>query len=296
MSVVPALVVAFELAAACISLAFAHTSRLLRVEQERRSTFGDARRSMGRLRASYFRAVEGTGTQLSAGEFSTLWAASVAVALLASLALSLPPLAAAIAALMGSALPWALLKGRQRAARRRFGDDLGDVLPLVASNLRGGLSLRQSIAPVAENMGEPVRGEFRILAAELERGVPTEEALAHMAERNDSRDLVLLASAVATTSVTGGNLADVVDSVAAAIRQRCELRRMVASKTSEQRASAKVLVAVPAALAVGLILTQEAWREFFLSSTEGMVTLVGAAALAAIGYWLALRMTDIRLD
>ena len=296
MSVVPTLIAALAAAAVCISLAFAHTSRLLRVEQERRSAFGEGRRRMGRLRDSYVRAVEGTGTQLSAGEFSTLWAACVAVALLASLVVSAPPYLAATAALAGCALPWALLRGRQRSARRRFGDDLGDVLPLVASNLRGGLSLRQSIAPVAENMGEPVRGEFRILAAELERGVPTEEALAHMAERNDSRDLVLLASAVATTSVTGGNLADVVDSVAAAIRQRCELRRMVASKTSEQRASAKVLVAVPAALAVGLILTQEAWREFFLSSTEGMVTLAATATLAVVGYWLALRMTDIRLD
>ena len=290
----PVLVAALAVAAVALLAAFARTAWQLRVEEERELPFGAPERA-GRAREAFVRAVEGTGTQLSAGEFATLWAGCVAAAALACLLLSLSAATSAALLALAAACPWLALRGRQRQARRRFGDDLGDVLPLVASNLRGGLSLRQSIAPVAENMGEPVRGEFRILAAELERGVPTEEALAHMAERNDSRDLVLLASAVATTSVTGGNLADVVDSVADAIRQRCELRRLVGSKTSEQRASAKVLVAAPVVLVVGLVLTQEAWREFY-ATPAGLLTLAVAAALVVVGYLVAMRMTDIRLD
>ena len=55
-------------------------------------------------------------------------------------------------------------------------------------------------------------------------------------------------------------------------------------------------MAVPVALTAYLILTQAAWRDFLLGDPLGLATLAVAALLVVVGYWVALRMTDIRLD
>ena len=295
MSVERVLTIALAAAAALLAAAFAATSRAMRVEEERRAPLREAGQRASAAAEAMRRAVEGAGVGMSWQEFSSLWLGLLALAALACVMLSVSPAATLAVLALAACAPWLVLRSRRAAGRRRV-SDLGEVLPLVASSLRGGMTFRKAVSTAGDAMPEPTRSEFALLAADLAHGVATAEALARMAERTGSSDLVLLATAVSTTEVTGGNLSEIVDSAAAAVRQRSELRRMVASKTSEQRASAKVLVAVPVALTAFLLLTQATWRDFLLDDLLGRATLVVAALLMVVGYWVALRMTDIRLD
>ena len=227
-------------------------------------------------------AFEGTGTTLTPGQILGAWCACALV----------PP---ALILALGGAAPLAWASSARRRARSRFESTLGNALPLVASNLRGGLSFRAALVPVGESMPEPLRGELARLGDDIDAGAPIEEALARMAERNGSKDVALLASAVVAQRQTGGNLADVIDSVASAVRDRCELRMQVRSKTAQARWSARVLAALPALLLAGLCSISEEFRGFY-ASASGLLTIAVMLCLVAVGYSAMARMANMRVD
>lgn len=275
------------------------TARAWRVEQEAKTVFdkSDSRRDGLRGRVfDYLKSqVEGSGVPMSARELLAVWVACATLAPLFMVTFGAGALAAVLAFAAGVIVPAVWLRTRKKHARMRFSDDLGHALPLVATNLRGGLSVRQALAPVAENLDEPIRGEFQILARNLERGMSVEDALAVMAERNDNRDLVLLSSAVATQAETGGNLADIVDTVAATIRVRTELRRSILSKTSQQRGTAMFLLLFPVLILVVVCSISSTYLEFY-TTYEGLLVLLVCAALEMVGFLIVRRMTNMKID
>lgn len=269
------------------------TSRNWRVEAERMEA--PAPKRPRALASAARRLLEGSGSALTAGEFAWLWAACAAVPFLLAVLMGLPAAWALALAAAGAVCPVAWAKAQAARSRKRFAEDLGNVLPLVAANLRGGLSIRQAITPVAENMGEPIKSEFELLGADLDRGVTMERALAAMAERNDNRDLVLLASGVATQAETGGNLADIVEQIGETIRVRTELRKTVASKTSQQRATSVFLLLFPIAMLFVFCAMSEVFRDFYLSPT-GFAVLAVCAVLELVGFGIVRKLADIRID
>lgn len=239
--------------------------------------------------------VEGSGIKLSWQEFLSVWLTAMLGPALLCLALGLGVLPAAFLSALGGVGPWVWLRGAKSRNMKRFSDDLGDALPLMAANLRAGMSLRQSLTPVARNLDEPIRGEFQILTAELDQGVPVDVALTNMATRNQNKDLDLLACAVATQQEMGGNLAEIVDTTAQTIRVRTQLRRSVASKTSEQRASAKFLLVFPFVIVAVMCVVESTFRDFY-TQPAGWAVLVVAVLIESIGYFFVNKMTDIETD
>lgn len=239
--------------------------------------------------------IEGSGIKLSYTEFLSVWLSCMLAPALLVLALGLGVVPAAALAALGSVGPWAWLHGAKKRNMKRFSDDLGDALPLMAANLRAGMSLRQSLTPVARNLDEPIRGEFQILTAELDQGVPVDVALTNMAARNENKDLDLLACAVATQQEMGGNLAEIVDTTAQTIRVRTQLRRSVQSKTSEQRASAKFLLVFPFVIVLVMCVVESTFRDFY-TQPAGWATLGAAILIESIGYFFVKKTTDIDTD
>lgn len=287
-------VVGCGLAVGLVGAAFVE-GRHWRVDEQRTAAIGQATARKGRLHAYVKRSVEGAGVPLTADEFMSIWVACIGLPALVALILQAPVILVCLLALVGAIAPWVWIAQVKGRARLRFADDLGMVLPLVASNLRGGLSLRQALVPVARNLREPIRGEFEILSHELDQGVPIEKALANMAERTDNKDLVLLASGVATQAETGGNLADIIDTIAEAVRVRTELRKSIRSKTSQQRATSTFLALFPIVMLVIFCVMSDVFRAFYLSPI-GWVVIACCAVLELIGYSIMRKMADISID
>lgn len=195
-----------------------------------------------------------------------------------------------------AALPVLWLSQRRGNSNRKFEEDLVDVLPMVASGLRSGLSLRQALLPAADGMGEPIHGEFARLGADLDRGVPADEAIYDMADRVDSSDLRILAAAVAVQRKTGGNLADIVDQVAETIRARVRARGEAVAKTSEARLEAKILTIMPIGIVIALIATNETVRNFYLEERMGPLVLLAVGLLILIAVVWMRRLVDIKIE
>lgn len=231
-------------------------------------------------------ALEGAGVDLRPGEF-VVGVAAAAVLAVAAGWLLLSPLVGLVA---GAFVPVAARVAlRQLAQRRRtrFADQLAETLLLLSGSLRAGHGLAQAVDTVAREAESPTAEEFRRLTVETRLGRDFVEALWAMADRVGSEDFSWAVQAVEIQREIGGDLAEILDTVADTIRDRTRIRRQVTALSAEGRISAWVLMVLPFALAGIVSVTNPAYLEPLFDSTTGYVLIaVGAALLAAGAVWL----------
>ena len=138
-----------------------------------------------------------------------------------------------------------------KTSRRRtaFEAQLPDALQLLAGALRTGFGLNQAIGTVVREGIDPVSTEFGRALQEVRLGANLEDALDGVADRMQSYDMQLVVMAIRTAREVGGNLAEVLQTTVATMRERVQLRGQVRTLTAEGRFSAKVLVALPLLMA-----------------------------------------------
>jgi tight adherence protein B len=183
------------------------------------------------------------------------------------------------------------------AARRRklFAMGLADVLNLLAGTLRAGFPLSQAVTAVAEDMGGPVAQEFRRLAAEVNLGRPLPTAMRAVATRMGNDEMEWVAVAVEIHQQAGGNLAEVLDTVAATSTDRQRLQREVATLTAEGRLSALVLGILPPALAVVISVLNPGYLGSLMAEPVGMAMVAASAVAMVVGFVWMHRIVGIDL-
>lgn len=152
-----------------------------------------------------------------------------------------------LGALPSGYLYW--LKGRRMA---RFERQLPQALELVSRALRAGHAFSVGLKLVGDEAADPVGIEFRRVFDEISMGVALPQALQNMTDRLDSLDLRFFVTSVLVQRETGGNLTEIIDSLAGMIRRRFELQLKVNALSAEGRFSGIILFGLP--IVVGLLL------------------------------------------
>ena len=231
-------------------------------------------------------ALEQAGVKMRPQDVALMVVAGVLAAGAAGLLLGGPLLALALAALapVVAKVGIGLRAGRRRKA---FADQLDDSLQLMASSLRAGHSLLQSLSSVSQETEEPTSEEFARIINEIRIGRPVGQALDEAAHRMQSEDFVWVTQAIAINREVGGNLAEVLDGVGDTIRERNQIRRQVKALSAEGRLSAVVLMLLPVGVAGFLSMSNP---EYLLKLTHSLVGygLLGAGAVLMVtgGLWL----------
>ena len=173
-------------------------------------------------------------------------------------------------------------KAKRQAA---FADQLPDVLQLLTTALRTGFGLMQALDSVADEAEEPARAEFTHVLVEARLGRDLSDAMRALAQRMDSQDLEWVVAAIDINRETGGNLSEILGTVAATIRERQRMARQVRTLTAEGRLSARILTVLPFVMALWQ------WRVnkqnfTLLTHGGGLVALVIAGVLVLLGtFW-----------
>jgi tight adherence protein B len=202
--------------------------------------------------------------------------------ILALLGLVAPPLVAR------SVIGW-----RLRRLRDEFADQLPAALQVLASALRAGHSFSGALGVVVDNVREPARSELRRIAHDDQLGVAPEVAIRRVADRMANRDLEQVALLAELQRTSGGNSAEVLDTVVETIRQRSELRRLVRTLTAQGRMARWILTALPVFLGLFLWFMQPEIMGSFFSSGGGQVALLVAVVMIAAGSAVIQRIIDI---
>ena len=174
------------------------------------------------------------------------------------------PLGMLLGAVVGLFLPTAVLRILSKRRLKKLELQLVGGVQTLASGVRAGLNLIQSMELVARDGPVPLRQEFQHLLREYEYGIPLEEAMDNCAARIGSGDFRLLFAALQTHRERGGDLGETLDRIGESIREIQRLESRVETLTAQGRATARWLGAMP--VAVLLII-------YFLVDKHGVISL-----------------------
>jgi tight adherence protein B len=203
-------------------------------------------------------------------------------------------LAAGAGLVLGMALPLVVLLFLQARWRRRMQDQLPDALFLLARFLRAGMSLDQALAMVGRHGTRPLAEVFRRCSEQIELGLTVPAALQLTAQRVRLADFNVFVSVVTMYRSTGGNLAQLLDRVAASTRDRNQFRGYFRAATALGRITGLFMSAAPLLLFLGYWVWQPDYLARFFESPSGLTALGVAAILELIGVawlWWLLRVT-----
>jgi tight adherence protein B len=188
-----------------------------------------------------------------------------------------------ILAIAGAVVPWMLVKVAMKRRASKLHGQLPDVLTILASSLRAGHSFMQALDTVAKEIPEPGKTEFGRVVAEIRLGRSVEEALNGMAERVGSYDFKWAVLAVNIQREVGGNLAEILDTVADTVRERDQIRRQVDVLTTEGRLSMYILAALPVGIAIYMLVVNRSYISLLWTTRPGLVMLIAGLALLTVG-------------
>lgn len=197
-------------------------------------------------------------------------------------------------ALAGILMGLALLGLRIRRRRKKFTNQLGDMLTMVANALRAGFSFMQAFELISREMDAPMGREVQLVVNEVNLGNTLESALDNMQRRVASPDFELVVTAVLIQRQVGGDLASILDTISETIAERVRMRREVMTLTAQGRASAWVLMLVPIGLAIFMYGINPDYLSPLIETDIGRMFVVGAVVLEIIGCIIIQRIVDIK--
>ena len=258
--------------------------------------------------ANLAREIARADLKIKVSEFLGIWAASIVGVpfIFVALSLGLPalrnPIALLIGVIIGFLLPRMWLGRRKGGRLNAFNKQLPDTITLLANALRAGSSFLQGIELVVRESRPPISTEFGRVIREVNLGLPFEQALENMVRRVRSDDLELMATAISIQHTVGGNLAEILDSIAYTIRERVRIKGEIKTLTAQQRLSGYVVGFLPIGLAGFLFVAAPNFMEpmfanppAVLGLPAGVVILIVGGFMMFLGFMLIRKIVDIEV-
>lgn len=215
---------------------------------------------------------------------------ALAVLLIWREVLLIPP-----ALLLGVLAPILWLAMRRRRRNRDFNDQLAETLDLITAAMRGGFSLVQSLAYVANDATEPTKTELQRVFQEVQLGLNVGQALDNLVHRMQSDDLDLVVTAIKIHSRVGGNLTTILENISTTIRERAKLKREVRVITSMQRMSGYVIGALPFGLGLIIFSINPGYMSRLFEPGITLCIPIGAFVSSVIGFVVIQKIVDIKV-
>ncbi|HVT30950.1 MAG TPA: type II secretion system F family protein [Lacipirellulaceae bacterium] len=192
-------------------------------------------------------------------------------------------------------LPIVWLLFRRKRRMKAFAAQLPEALELIARALRAGHSLAAGFSLVAQEMSEPIGGEFSRTFEEQNLGKPLEEALNDLTKRVPNLDLKFFATAIILQRQTGGDLAEILDKIGHLIRERFQIWGQVQALTGEGRLSGIVLLALPPVLFAVVYRMNPDYLMTLFTDPLGKKMLVAGIVTQLLGALMIRKIVNIRV-
>jgi tight adherence protein B len=247
----------------------------------------------GSLVAPLRRLLTQAASSMNVATFILVTAVCAVVAAIAALVVTHLLLVALAAALVAAVLPYQVVKRMRDVRIRKFEEQFPEAIELIGRALRAGHAFPAGLSMVADEMAAPVGPEFRTLYDQQNYGLPLPEALRNFAARIPLLDARFFVTAVLTQRESGGNLAEVLDNLAAVIRERFRVKRQIRVISAHGRITGWVLVALPPSLAVAFMVIGPEQIGKLTGTAMGHMMIYTAIGLQIIGTLIIRRIVRI---
>jgi tight adherence protein B len=205
------------------------------------------------------------------------------------------PLSGVVGFVLGYFLPRFWVGRRISGRLSSFNRQLPDTIVLLSNSLRAGSSFLQSIELVSREGGPPMSEEMGRVVREVNLGLGMEEALQNLVRRIKSEDLDLMVTAIGIQQQVGGNLAEILDTIAFTIRERVRIKGEINTLTAQGRVSGYLVAFLPIALGVVLNMINPAFMQPLFTQTVGRILIGVGIVMMTIGFLAIRKITDIKV-
>jgi len=169
-----------------------------------------------------------------------------------------------------------------------------DALGICARALRAGLPLLGSFQLISEEIDRPIGDIFDRICREQMMGKDFGASIKKVAETVPSPELKLFATSIAIQLQSGGNLAELMDTLASVVRSRIRLSRRLKILTAEAQVSKKILIVLPGFVFVLLTFINPEYMSTFYTTAVGKYMLIAMVVMILIGAWLMNKLAVIK--
>ncbi len=199
------------------------------------------------------------------------------------------------AAPLAALLPLLYLRRRRKKCIAAFEAQFPDALQFIARAMRAGHAFSVALEMLYKEFANPLGGEFRRTFEEQNLGLPMDTALEKLGQRLPLIDVQFFVAAVLLQKRTGGNLAEILDSLASLIRERFKLRGQIRTISAHGRLSSLVLTAIPAVVAFLMYMVNPKHMQFFVEHEAGQWMSGLAIAFQVLGYVIMRQIVKIEV-
>ncbi len=192
-------------------------------------------------------------------------------------------------------LPRLFLKRLTKKRQKEFMADFPDALESMMRLLKAGMPVSEAIKMVSREFTGPMGEEMERIFEQQKIGVPLPEAVLSAAERMPLPEMQMFATAIAIQTQTGSSLSEVLSNLATVIRGRFKLRRKIKALSSEAKASAAIIAALPILVATGMYFLNREYIEVLFIEPMGKLLLGGAIFWMLVGCLIMRQMINFRI-
>lgn len=192
-----------------------------------------------------------------------------------------------------AALPQIMYRSMQKKRLVKFEQQLPDAMAMLAGSLRAGASLSIAIDSMVREMPPPISHEFELFLREQKLGADFDTAITHMEHRVPVLDFQLVIAALRISREVGGNLTEVMDSMADTLRKKHMMEGKIKSLTAQGKMQGIVMAFLPIFLGIILMFIEpEAMGKMF-TTEYGWVTLGVIVIMEFLGFLTIKKITSI---
>jgi len=212
---------------------------------------------------------------------------------------SLGLLIAIAATFVGYSLPKMWVKRRIKSRLAKFDQQLTEALSMIGNSLRSGFGFLQSMDMTADQMKDPIGIEFKRTVNDINVGASFEDALMALNDRMQSKDLDIAVTAILIQRTVGGNLSEILDTVATTMRERSRIRGELQTLTAQQKLSGYIVGGLPIAIIGVLFLlgqfTGDTYVGTLFTTNAGRIALIAASIMEGIGILIIRKILNIEI-
>lgn len=210
--------------------------------------------------------------------------------------LGLPgPVGLVFGAAFGVATPYVVRKRRRERYIKEFEAAMAESLQTVASSLKAGLTLRDSLRVATESAAPAFADEIGQALKEYRFGVPIEEALDNVRRRVPTANSNIAFGAMIVSSRLGGRLPEILKEIVTTIRERERVEGKLQALTAQGRAQSAILMAAPPLMGIGLYLYDPSKMQLLTDYWVGQILLTIAIVLEIIGIVVTRRIMKLEV-
>ena len=181
--------------------------------------------------------------------------------------------------------------GRRKNA---FTKEFANAIDVIVRGVKSGLPLNECLKIISNESPDPVAPEFKQIVEGQKVGIPLEDSLKRMYERMPIAEVNFFQIVLTIQQKTGGNLAETLTNLSNVLRDRKRLHGKIRALSSEAKASAMIIGALPVIVMLLVYLTTPSYIELLFTERMGNIMLVACAFWMSIGILVMKKMINFK--